>query len=154
MILTHTIGLPISWFASVIHCSFFGSCFWTWNRWRIIWHSSLANCTLSNIYWWPWLSGFLCLGCCLICHTFCWCHMPLPGRILSSKYWISYPSTSCSCIHFVHLVNCNKPTSYCFPLPCSSITIFWPNPRGYKSSTWVGKHSYSLNPASWFNSGS
>jgi hypothetical protein len=39
-------------------------------------------------------------------------------------------------------------------LPCSSITIFWPNPRGYEPSTWLGKHSCSLKSASQFNLGS
>jgi hypothetical protein len=33
------------------------------------------------------------LGCHLLSYL-CWCHMPLPGRILSLKYWISYLSTS------------------------------------------------------------
>jgi hypothetical protein len=35
----------------------------------------------------------LCKSChLLLCHTSCWCHASLPGRILSLKYCISYPS--------------------------------------------------------------
>jgi hypothetical protein len=50
---------------------------------------------------------------------------------------------------------CNKPMSYCFLFPCSLITIFWPNPRGYKPSTWLGTHLLcSSNPALQFNLGS
>jgi hypothetical protein len=31
----------------------------------------IAHFPISAI-WWPWLSGFLCSGCCLFSHTFCW----------------------------------------------------------------------------------